>query len=157
MANEVTYYSEEGLKKLLKELHRLKTGERTAIAQQIAEAREKGDLSENAEYKAAKEAQSMLETKISKMEEALSNARVMDKSQKTGTDVRILSEVKLKNLDNNSTLLYILVSESEADLKAGKISITSPIGKALLGKKKEDEVEVSVPSGKLRFKILDIK
>ena len=132
----ITYLTEEGLKKLQDELTHLKTVQRPLISKQIAEARDKGDLSENAEYDAAKDAQGLLELKISKMEELLSNARIVDESKIDTSKVSILSKVKIKNLANKQEVTYTLVAENEADLKAGKISVTSPIGKGLLGKKK---------------------
>jgi transcription elongation factor GreA len=130
--------------------------ERPRASQAIGEARDKGDLSENAEYDAAKEAQGMLEMKISKMEETLANARVIDESQLDVSKVLVLSKVRIKNLANNMEMNYTLVAESEADLKSGKISVSSPIGKGLLGKEVGDVAEVSVPSGKIKFEILSI-
>lgn len=132
----ITYLTEEGLKKLQDELTHLKTVQRPLISKQIAEARDKGDLSENAEYDAAKDAQGLLELKISKMEELLSSARIVDESKIDTSKVSILSKVKIKNLANKQEVTYTLVAENEADLKAGKISVTSPIGKGLLGKRK---------------------
>ena len=152
----VSYYTAEGLKKLRDELNYLKDVERPRASQAIGEARDKGDLSENAEYDAAKEAQGMLEMKISKMEETLANARVIDESQLDVSKVLVLSKVRIKNLANNMEMNYTLVAESEADLKSGKISVSSPIGKGLLGKEVGDVAEVSVPSGKIRFEILSI-
>ena len=152
----VSYYTAEGLKKLREELNHLKDVERPRASQAIGEARDKGDLSENAEYDAAKEAQGMLEMKISKMEETLANARVIDESQLDVSKVLVLSKVRIKNLANNMEMNYTLVAESEADLKSGKISVSSPIGKGLLGKEVGDVAEVSVPSGKIRFEILSI-
>jgi transcription elongation factor GreA len=131
--SQVNYFTEEGLKKLREELQQLKSVERPKISQQIAEARDKGDLSENAEYDAAKEAQGLLELKISKMEDLLANARVIDESQLDTSKVSILCKVKIKNTANNMQMAYTLVAETEADLKAGKISVDSPIGKGLLG------------------------
>ena len=150
----VSYYTAEGLKKLREELNYLKDVERPRASQAIGEARDKGDLSENAEYDAAKEAQGMLEMKISKMEEILANARVIDESQLDVSKVLVLSKVRIKNLANNMEMNYTLVAESEADLKSGKISVSSPIGKGLLGKKVGDVAEVSVPNGKIKFEIL---
>ncbi len=150
----VSYYTAEGLKKLREELNLLKDVERPRASQAIGEARDKGDLSENAEYDAAKEAQGMLEMKISKMEEILANARVIDESQLDVSKVLVLSKVRIKNLANNMEMNYTLVAESEADLKSGKISVSSPIGKGLLGKKVGDVAEVSVPNGKIKFEIL---
>lgn len=150
------YFTEEGLKKLKDELRHLKTKGRSDIASQIAEARDKGDLSENAEYDAAKEAQGLHELKISKLEESLSNARVIDESEINTDKVSILSKVKILNISLNKEFEYIIVSEEESDLQAGKISVQSPIGKGLLGKKKGEEVGIDVPSGELKFKILNI-
>lgn len=152
----VSYYTAEGLKKLREELNHLKGVERPRASQAIGEARDKGDLSENAEYDAAKEAQGMLEMKISKMEETLANARVIGESQLDVSKVLVLSKVRIKNQANNMEMNYTLVAESEADLKSGKISVSSPIGKGLLGKEVGDVAEVSVPSGKIRFEILSI-
>ena len=152
----ITYLTEEGLKKLQDELTHLKTVQRPLISKQIAEARDKGDLSENAEYDAAKDAQGLLELKISKMEELLSSARIVDESKIDTSKVSILSKVKIKNLANKQEVTYTLVAENEADLKAGKISVTSPIGKGLLGKKKCEIAEITVPSGKLKFEIVSI-
>lgn len=155
--SEFSYYTKEGLQKLRDELEHMKSVERPSISQQIAEARDKGDLSENAEYDAAKEAQGLLEMRIAKMEDLLSKARIIDESQLDTSKVLILSKVKIKNLNNNMELQYTLVSESEADLKSGKISVSSPIGKGLLGKKVGEVTEVEVPAGKLQFEILDIQ
>jgi len=152
----VKYFTEEGLKKLKDELHLLKTKGRAEIANQIAEARDKGDLSENAEYDAAKEAQGLHELKISKLEESISNARVIDESEINTDKVSILSKVKVLNLSFNKEFEYTIVSEEESDLQQGKISVQSPIGKGLLGKKKGEEVSIDVPSGELKFKILNI-
>jgi len=152
----ITYLTEEGLKKLQDELTHLKTVQRPLISKQIADARDKGDLSENAEYDAAKDAQGLLELKISKMEELLSSARIVDESKIDTSKVSILSKVKIKNLANKQEVTYTLVAENEADLKAGKISVTSPIGKGLLGKKKGEIAEITVPSGKLKFEIVSI-
>jgi len=152
----VKYFTEEGLKKLKDELHLLKTKGRAEIASQIAEARDKGDLSENAEYDAAKEAQGLHELKISKLEESISNARVIDESEINTDKVSILSKVKVLNLSFNKEFEYTIVSEEESDLQQGKISVQSPIGKGLLGKKKGEEVSIDVPSGELKFKILNI-
>jgi transcription elongation factor GreA len=152
----MAYYTAEGLKKLKDDLHQLKLVERPRISQQIAEARDKGDLSENAEYDAAKEAQGLLEAKIAKMEDLLANARLIDETQVDNSKVFILSKVKIKNLVNNSVLEYTLVAENEANLAEKKISVDSPIGKGLLGKKKGEVTEVQVPAGKIKFEILDI-
>ncbi|ALJ00936.1 transcription elongation factor GreA [Rufibacter glacialis] len=152
----VSYYTPEGLQKLKEELHELKTKGRSEVARQLAEARDKGDLSENAEYDAAKDAQGHLELKISKLEEVLGNARLIDESNLDLTKALILSKVKLKNLGNNMEMLYTLVAEEEANLAAGKISVKSPIGKGLLGKSVGEIAEITVPAGKLRFEILEI-
>ena len=152
----VSYYTAEGLKKLREELNNLKDVERPRASQAIGEARDKGDLSENAEYDAAKEAQGMLEMKISKMEETLANARIIDESQLDVSKVLVLSKVRIKNLTNNMEMNYTLVAESEADLKSGKISVSSPIGRGLLGKEVGDIADVSVPNGKIQFEILSI-
>lgn len=152
----ISYFTEEGLKKLKDELHQLKVHDRAYISKQIAEARDKGDLSENAEYDAAKEAQGLLELKISKMEEVLSNARLIDESTLDMSKVLILSKVKIKNVANGATMTYTLVAENEADLKAGKISVDSPIGKGLLGKKVGDLADIKVPSGVMKFEIVEL-
>lgn len=154
--SKVSYYTAEGLKKLKDELDHLKSVERPKASQAIAEARDKGDLSENAEYDAAKEAQGLLEMKISKMEELVANARIIDESTLDLSKALVLSTVKIKNQANGMELKYTLVAESEADLKSGKISVTSPIGKGLLGKKVGEIAEISVPNGKLNFEILEI-
>ncbi len=154
--NQVKYFTKEGLEKLQDELERLKSVDRPAISQQIAEAREKGDLSENAEYDAAKNEQGMLELRISKLEETLSQARIIDESQLDNSKVSILSKVKLKNLKNNAEMEYTLVPENEANIKAGKISVSSPIARGLLGKKAGEEVEINVPAGLMSFKVLGI-
>ena len=153
---EVTYYTEEGLTKLKEELQYLKTEGRANIAKAIAEARDKGDLSENAEYDAAKEAQGMLEAKIAAMEGLMANIRVLDESAIDTTKVSILTKVKLTNLGTKKQVTYKIVSEKEADLKAGKISVTSPIGKGLLGKVVGDTAEVQAPAGMLKFTIEEI-
>jgi len=154
--SNVSYYTIEGLKKLKDELNKLKNIERPKASQDIAEARDKGDLSENAEYDAAKEAQGLLELKISKLEEIVSNARIIDESQLDNSKVLVLSTVTLKNQSNGMEMKYTLVAESEADLKTGKISVSSPIGKGLLGKKVGDEAEIAVPNGKIKLTILEI-
>lgn len=154
--SKVSYYSEEGLKKLKAELDQLRDVERPKASQAIAEARDKGDLSENAEYDAAKEAQGMLEMRISKLEEVVANARVIDESQLDTSKVLIHSTVKLKNKANGMEMKYKLVAQSEADLKTGKISVDSPIGKGLLGKKAGDEALISVPNGNIAFEIIDV-
>ena len=148
--------TESGLEKLKTELEHLRGVERPAVSAQIAEARDKGDLSENAEYDAAKEAQGLLEMRIAKLEETLANARVIDESRLSTDTVQILSRVTLKNLKTGSNVTYTLVSENEANLKEGKLAIGTPIAKALLGRKKGDKVEVNVPAGKLEFQITDI-
>ena len=153
---EVAYYTKDGLDKLKEELQQLKTTGRAAIAKAIAEARDKGDLSENAEYDAAKEAQGHHETKIAKMEELLSTARLLDESKLVASKVLALSIVKIKNVKNGATMSYQLVSESEADLKSGKISVSSPIAKGLLGKKVGEVAEITVPAGKMEFEVLEI-
>ncbi|MFD0863516.1 transcription elongation factor GreA [Sungkyunkwania multivorans] len=154
--SNVSYYTEEGLKKLRDELNQLKDIERPKASQAIAEARDKGDLSENAEYDAAKEAQGLLELKISKLEEVLSNARLIDESQLDTSKALVLSTVKIKNQTNGMEMKYTLVAESEADLKSGKISVNSPIGKGLLGKSVGDVAEIEVPNGTMKFDILEI-
>lgn len=154
--NQVKYFTKQGLEKLQDELEKLKSVDRPAISQQIAEAREKGDLSENAEYDAAKNEQGMLELRISKLEETLSQARIIDESQLDMNKVSILSKVKLKNLKNNAVMAYTLVPENEANIKAGKISVSSPIARGLLGKEVGDTVEISVPAGLFTFQILEI-
>ena len=155
--SDVSYYTKEGLKKLKDELSQLKDIERPKASNAIAEARDKGDLSENAEYDAAKEAQGMLEMKISKLEAVLSNARLIDESQLDLSKVLVLSKVTIKNLNNQLQLKYTLVAESEADLKSGKISVSSPIGKGLLGKKVGEIAEVVVPNGTIKFEIISIE
>jgi len=152
----VEYFTEEGLKKFMDELKHLKSVERPSITKQIAEARDKGDLSENAEYHAAKEAQGMLEAKIAKMELVAASARVLDESNLDTSKVVILTTVKIKNQDNGAEMKYTLVAESESDLKAGKISVDSPMGKGLLGKKKGELATIEVPNGKMKFKIVEI-
>lgn len=152
----VSYYTEEGLKKLRKELDNLKSIERPKASQAIAEARDKGDLSENAEYDAAKEAQGLLEMRIAKLEETLANARLIDESQLDTSKVLVHSTVKIKNQTNGMVMTYKLVAESEADLKSGKISVSSPIGKGLLGKSVGEVAEIKVPNGVLKFNVLEI-
>ncbi len=152
----VAYYTEEGLQKLKDELHQLKTVERKSVIKQIAEARDKGDLSENAEYDAAKEAQGILELKIAKLEEIVANARIIDSSKLDTSKVSILTTVRIKNLKVNKEMTYTLVAENEADLKTGKISVDSPIGKGLLGKSVGDKVDVTVPAGVIPFEIIEI-
>ena len=150
------YYTREGLKKFRAELNHLKDVERPLASKAIAEARDKGDFSENVEYDAAKEAQGLLELKISKMEETLANARLIDETQLDSSKVLVLSKVKIKNISNNMLMEYQLVAESEANLREGKISVNSPIGKGLLGKSEGEVAEISVPSGKLKFEIISI-
>jgi transcription elongation factor GreA len=152
----VSYYTAEGLKKLKEELEQLKSIERPKASQAIAEARDKGDLSENAEYDAAKEAQGLLEMRIAKLEEVYSNARIIDESTLDTSKALVLSTVKIKNQTNGMEMKYTLVAESEADLKAGKISVTSPIGKGLLGKSVGEIAEITVPNGTLKFEVLEI-
>ena len=154
--SKISYYTEEGLKKLKEELNLLKDIERPRASNAIAEARDKGDLSENAEYDAAKEAQGMLEMRISKLEETLSNARVIDESQLDNSKVLVLSKVKIKNKVNGMTMDYTLVADGEADLSLGKISVNSPIGKGLLGKSVGEIAQISVPSGLINFEIIEI-
>ena len=151
-----TYYTEEGLQKLRNELEQMEKVERPSISQQIAEARDKGDLSENAEYDAAKEAQGLLEMRISKLKAAIAEARVFDESQLDASKVLLLSTVTLKNQANGMTMTYTLVPEKEADLPKKKISVESPIGKGLLGKVKGDVAEIQIPTGKVNFEIIDI-
>ena len=154
--SEIKYFTEEGLNKLKAEVNQMITVERPSISRQIAEARDKGDLSENAEYDAAKEAQGLLEMKISKLETLIGNARVVDESQLDTSKVLVLSKVKIKNSANNAVMEYTLVSEKEANLKEKKISVDSPIGKGLLGKKVGDIAEVQVPSGLMKLEIIEI-
>ncbi|MCT7904412.1 MAG: transcription elongation factor GreA [Candidatus Ornithobacterium hominis] len=157
MAN-IQYVTKEGLDKLRAELKHLESVERQRITEQIADARDKGDLSENAEYDAAKEAQGLLESRISKLQDQVANARIIDKSQLDSTKVSILSTVKIKNLANNQELTYQLVPETEADLKNNKIAVSTPISKGLLGKKVGDKAEIKLPNGNiLNFEILDLK
>jgi transcription elongation factor GreA len=154
--SKIAYYTKEGLEKLRKELNELKDIERPKASQAIAEARDKGDLSENAEYDAAKEAQGLLEMRISKLEETLANARIIDESQLDTSKVLVLSTVKLLNKVNKQNMTFTLVAESEADLKSGKISVNSPIGKGLLGKTVGDVAEIQVPNGVLQLEVLEI-
>jgi transcription elongation factor GreA len=153
---EVTYYTQDGLDKLKQEVQYLKTKGRQMISKQIAEARDKGDLSENAEYDAAKEAQGLHEAKISKLEATLSSARLIDESKLDLTKVLALSIVKIKNVKNGATMTYQLVAETEADLKTGKISVKSPIAQGLLGLSVGDRAEIQVPAGKMEFEVLEI-
>jgi transcription elongation factor GreA len=154
--SEIKYYTQEGLDRLRAELNQLTTVERPLISRQIAEARDKGDLSENAEYAAAKEAQSMLELKISKLQDLISNARLLDESKLDNTKILIFSTVKLKNTQNGSIVTYTLVPENEANVKLGKISVSSPISRGLLGKNIGQKVEIAVPSGIIAFEIIEI-
>lgn len=154
--SDIRYYTEEGLQKLKDELHEMKSVERPRISQQIADARDKGDLSENAEYDAAKEAQGLLEMKIAKMETVLANARVIDESQLDASKALILSTVKIKNVKNGMEVAYTLVAENEADIKQKKISVDSPIGKGLLGKEVGDVAEIETPGGIMEFEIIEI-
>jgi transcription elongation factor GreA len=153
---KVTYYTEEGIQKIRDNIQHLETIERPKISQQIADARDKGDLSENAEYDAAKEAQGLLEMKIAQLKDLLSNARVVDESQLDTSKVLILSKVTIQNTANKMKMTYTLVAENEQDLKAGKISVESPIGKGLLGKKVGDIAEITIPAGVMKFEILEI-
>lgn len=154
--SKVSYYTAEGLKKLRDELNQLKDVERPKASRAIGEARDKGDLSENAEYDAAKEAQGMLEMKIAKLEATLSNARLIDESQLDSSKVLVLSTVKIKNQTNGMEVTYTLVADREADLASGKISVNSPIGKGLLGKSVGEIADIQVPNGILQFEILEI-
>jgi transcription elongation factor GreA len=154
--SQISYYSKEGLAKLKKELHEMETVQRPAISDQIAEARDKGDLSENAEYDAAKEAQGLLEMKISKLKEVMANARVIDDSDIDASKVFILSTVKIKNPKNGMEMTYTLVAENEADLKAKKISVDSPIGKGLLGKSVGEIADIATPNGLIQFEVVEI-
>lgn len=154
--SKINYYTKEGLERLKGELYHLKKVERPHISEQIAEARDKGDLSENAEYDAAKEAQGLLEMKISKMEDTVANARVLDSSKLATDKVMVLSRVKIRNTKTNAEMSYKLVSESESDLRTGKISVNSPIGKGLIGKKIGETASIQVPSGNMEFEIIEI-
>ena len=156
MAQEIIYLTAEGYKKLKDELDHMRSVERPAASAAIAEARDKGDLSENAEYDAAREAQGMLEMKIAQMENTLANARIIDETKIDKSKVQILSKVTLLNHNNNRQVVYTIVAEHEANLREGKLAIGTPIAKALLGKKKGETVEVTVPAGVLKFEILDI-
>ncbi|MDR3340092.1 MAG: transcription elongation factor GreA [Candidatus Symbiothrix sp.] len=152
----VHYMTKEGYSKLLEEINFLESEKRPAISKQIAEARDKGDLSENAEYDAAKEAQGILEAKIAQLKTLISNARLIDESQITTDSVQILNKVTIRNTKNNQKMIYTLVSESEADLKQGKIAVNTPIGKGLMGKKVGEVAEIKVPNGLMTFEIVDI-
>jgi transcription elongation factor GreA len=154
--SKVSYYTEEGLKKLRQELNQLKDVERPKASQAIAEARDKGDLSENAEYDAAKEAQGMLEMQIARLENTLANARIINESELDTSKVLVLSTVEVKNKSNGAAMKYTLVAQSEADLKTGKISVDSPIGKGLLGKEVGEVASISVPNGSIELEILSI-
>ena len=154
---EIKYYTPEGIQKMKDDLHHLVSVERPSISKQIAEARDKGDLSENAEYAAAKEAQSMLELKISKLQDVLSNARLIDESKLDSSKALIFSTVKLKNTVNGSVVTYTLVPENEANVKLGKISVASPIAKGLLGKSIGEKVDITIPAGTISFEIIEIK
>jgi transcription elongation factor GreA len=153
---QVTYYTKEGFEKLKVELEQLVHIERPLISQQIAEARDKGDLSENAEYDAAKNAQGMLEMRISKLQELIRSARLIDESKMDASKVQILSTVKIRNLKNNAEMTYTLVPENEADFKAGKISVSSPIAKGLLGKSKGSKVDIMIPAGSITVEVIEI-
>ena len=155
--SEISYYTEEGLSNLMKEIKNLETVERPKISQQIAEARDKGDLSENAEYDAAKEAQGMLEARISKLKNKLANARLIDDSEIDDSKVFILSTVKIKNVKNAMEMTYTLVAKNEADIRAGKISVDSPIGKGLLGKEVGQIADINTPVGIMKFEIVSIQ
>ena len=157
MANEIIYLTAEGYKKLKEELDHLRSVERPAASAAIAEARDKGDLSENAEYDAAREAQGLLEMRIAKLEDTLANARVIDETKIDKSKVQILSKVTLLNKNNNKQVTYTIVAEHEANLREGKLAIGTPIAKALLGHKKGDSVEVTVPAGVITFEIVDLR
>lgn len=153
---EITYMTQEGYKKLMDEIAHLESVERPKISRQIAEARDKGDLSENAEYDAAREAQGLLEMKISQLKSTVANVRIIDESQLKAGEVQILSKVTIKNTKNGQQMTYTLVSEAEANLREGKMSVGTPIAKALIGKKKGDKVQVSAPSGLIEFEIVEV-
>ena len=155
--SEISYYTQEGLNNLKQEVKKLETIERPKISQQIGEARDKGDLSENAEYDAAKEAQGMLEARISKLKNSLANARLIDNSEIDDSKVFILSTVNIKNIKNSMQMNYTLVAENEADIRAGKISVDSPIGKGLLGKEVGEIADINTPAGVMKFEIISIK
>ena len=155
--SEISYYTEVGLSNLKNEIKNLESVERPKISQQIAEARDKGDLSENAEYDAAKEAQGMLEARISKLKNKLANARLIDDSEIDDSKVFILSTVKIKNVKNAMEMTYTLVAENEADIRAGKISVDSPIGKGLLGKEVGQIADINTPVGIMKFEIVSIQ
>ena len=153
---DTQYFTEEGLKKLKDELDHLTGVERPSVIRQISEARDKGDLSENAEYDAAKNAQGLLELKISKLQETIRTARIIDESKLDDSKILILSTVKIKNLKTGAQMSYTLVPENEAEIKSGKISVNSPISKGLLGKKVGDKVEIEIPAGEIQFEIIEI-
>ena len=153
---KISYYTKEGIQKLNQELEQLVKVERPSISKQIAEARDKGDLSENAEYHAAKEAQGMLELKIAKLQDVIHNARILDESKLDNSKVLLFSIVKIRNLKNDALMCYSIVPEQEADLKKKKISVTSPIAKGLLGKKVGETIEIKVPAGVIPFEIIEI-
>ncbi|HBK41949.1 MAG: transcription elongation factor GreA [Petrimonas sp.] len=152
----ITYMTEEGLRKLKDELVHMESIQRPEISRQIAEARDKGDLSENAEYDAAKEAQGLLEGKIAQLKSLIASARIIDESAISTDEIQIMNKVTIKNLKTKKDMTYMLVSESEADLKSGKIAVSTPIAQGLLGKKVGDKVDIQVPSGTLSFEVLDI-
>lgn len=152
----IKYITEAGLKKLKEELLQLESVERPAISKQIAEARDKGDLSENAEYDAAKEAQGLLEMRIAKLKDTIASSRIIDESKLDTSKVQLLNKVVIKNLKNGAKMTYTIVPDSEADLKAGKLAISTPIAKGLLGKKLGDKVEIKVPSGVMTFEVIEI-
>jgi len=154
--SEVIYVTEEGLIKLKKELDQLRNVERPGLSRQIADARDKGDLSENAEYAAAKEAQGMLELRISKLEDIINRSRILDESKIDTSSVRLLNRVKIRNKTNNTVMEYLIVPESEANFKMGKIAISSPIAQGLIGKKVGDVVQIKVPSGIIPFEVISI-
>jgi len=154
--SEVSYYTPEGFQRLKAELEQLESVERPRVTQDIADARDKGDLSENAEYHAAKEEQSYLELKIAKLKQVFSGARIIDESQLDNSKVLVLSKVKIKNTANNMEFSYTLVADSESDLKIGKLSVNSPIGKGLLGKSVGDVTEIQVPNGIMKFEVIEI-
>lgn len=156
MPEEIKYFTKDGLQKLKDELEHLVKRERPAITKQIADARDKGDLSENAEYTVAKEMQGLLEKKIAMLKEAIGNARVLDRSKRDLSKVLVLSRVKIRNIADGTCMIYTLVDENEVDIKAGKISVDSPVGKGLLGKKTGDKVKIIVPSGAVQFEIVEI-
>lgn len=154
--SEIKYYTPEGLAKMKEDLAQLTNVERPSISRQIAEARDKGDLSENAEYAAAKEAQSMLELKISKMQEMISNARLIDERKLDNSKILIFTTVKLRNINDGREVVYTLVPENEANIKVGKLSVSSPVAKGLLGKTLGDRVEITIPAGKITYEIIEI-